>query len=105
MNEAQRPAGWASGQAGIRFRAPNGADLPPEPPIGSVIKFQLNLGGKLYTYASLRADNGLWYTTGGGSKQNATWGELVEGISGALAGPVMALTGGTGLSGVLLWRA
>lgn len=72
----------------------------PEPPIGSVIHYRLNLGGKLFTYVSLRAENGLWYTTGGGTKQNATWEELAAGIQGALSGPVMNL-----VPGAILWRS
>jgi hypothetical protein len=42
-----------------------------EPPIGSVIRFDLrfydggnDLAGQLYSYAALRANNGRWYTTG-----------------------------------------
>lgn len=47
-----------------------------EPPVGSVIAYRVKLGGRDYDYVSLRAGNGLWYTTGN-TAQGATWPKLI----------------------------
>lgn len=73
---------------------------PPEPPIGTVIRYKIDHGGRLYTYVSLRAETGLWYTTGGGSKQDATWAELFAALKKQLRGPIEVL-----LPHSIIWRS
>jgi hypothetical protein len=55
-------------------------DTPPtpiEPGIGHVIAYTLQGTNTMLMYASLRAGDGYWYTTGGKSRQRATWAELI----------------------------
>jgi len=47
-----------------------------EPPVGSVIAYRVKLGGRDYDYVSLRAGNGLWYSTGSGTPQGVDWDAL-----------------------------
>lgn len=47
-----------------------------EPPVGSVIAYRVKLGGRDYDYVSLRAGNGLWYSTGSGTPQGVRWDAL-----------------------------
>lgn len=53
--------------------------VPPEPPIGTVFCYQRLLGGKHYTYVSVRTGDGRWWTTGN-SRQGVTWPELVAAL-------------------------
>lgn len=43
-------------------------------------KKQFVTGGKWYTYAAVRCDNGLWSTTGPSSPKLYTWGEMIKWI-------------------------
>lgn len=57
--------------------------MPVEPPVGTVLVYQRQLGGgintkRTYHYASIRAGNGLWYTTGQEARQGVSWHELCE---------------------------
>jgi hypothetical protein len=47
-----------------------------EPPVGSAIAYRVRLGERNYDYVSVRAGNGLWYTTGGKVMQAARWDVL-----------------------------
>lgn len=53
--------------------------VPPEPPVGTVFCYQRLLGGKHYTYVSVRTGDGRWWTTGN-SRQGVTWPELVAAL-------------------------
>lgn len=89
-NEVQR---WRRERVTVPMPEPgrfSGVVEPPEPPIGTVIRYAIDHGGKLYTYVSLRAENGLWYTTGG-ANQNATWAQLFAALKEQLRGPVEVL--------------
>lgn len=70
--EAAREA-VAARQAEVR------APVPPEPPVGTVFCYQRLLGGKLYTYVSVRTGDGRWWTTGS-ARQGVTWPELVAAL-------------------------
>jgi hypothetical protein len=72
----------------------------PEPPIGSVLRYKIDHGGRLYTYVSMRAETGLWYTTGGGSQRVATWAELFTALKEKLRGPVELLVPHS-----IIWRS
>lgn len=50
--------------------------IPPEPPVGAVLAYRRYLDGRAYDYVSLRAGDGLWYTTGGTTAQGVTWPAL-----------------------------
>lgn len=56
---------------------------PEEPPVGSVIRFEMQFspGGIRYTYAAINAGGG-WYTTGKGP-QRVTWDALLDWMNGA----------------------
>lgn len=63
----------------LRWRGIKAEAIPPEPPIGTVFCYQRLLGGKHYTYVSVRTGDGRWWTTGN-SKQGVTWPELVAAL-------------------------
>lgn len=59
--------------------------LPDEPttddPDGALVvwfEHQFNAGSPKYTYAAVKAGDGLWYTTGPSSPKGYTWDELVD---------------------------
>lgn len=66
---------------------------PEGPPIGSVMKFEIQhpSSAMMYTYAAIRAGNGLWYVTGGETQQGVSWGILIEAIRPRVAGPIQAM--------------
>lgn len=50
---------------------------PEEPPISTVLAYQREgRSGVTLDYISFRANDGRWYTTGGGAKQGVSWSEL-----------------------------
>jgi hypothetical protein len=67
-----------------------GGLLEPQPL--SVIQFRVRHGENLYDYAALRAANGLWYTTGGETRQGVTWAEMIPHIKAKIAGPLLVLS-------------
>jgi hypothetical protein len=50
--------------------------VPAEPAVGTVLAYVRDVGDRTYTYASLRAGDGRWYTTGGASRQGVDWPTL-----------------------------
>lgn len=54
--------------------------LPPEPPVGTVLVYVVQLGQREYHYASLRAGDGRWYTTGSSTQQGVNWAALVRAL-------------------------
>jgi hypothetical protein len=77
--------------------APFVTAVPAEPPVGTVLAYQRRLRGRdggperSYHYASIRAGDGLWYTTGREARQGVHWHALVEVL--ATVGDVYAATG------------
>jgi hypothetical protein len=77
--------------------APFVTAVPAEPPVGTVLAYQRRLPGRdggperAYHYASIRAGDGLWYTTGREARQGVNWHALVGVL--ATAGDVYAATG------------
>jgi hypothetical protein len=66
-----------------------------EPPVGTVVAFSVvHLGGKVYDYASVRAGNGLWYTTGGRAMQGVAWSKLIDSVRERAAGPLRIMQPG-----------
>jgi|HubBroStandDraft_2_1064218.scaffolds.fasta_scaffold240581_3 hypothetical protein len=53
-----------------------------EPDVGAMLRINRVLNERSYTYAAIRADNGLWYVTGRDGAQARTWDELIDVISG-----------------------
>lgn len=53
---------------------------PEEPPIGSVIRFNMQFGGRgtVYEYAAIHAGDDLWYTSGPRSPKGYTWDQLLD---------------------------
>jgi hypothetical protein len=58
--------------------------LPDEPAGGDVLVIWFTKrfpgGDKDYTYAAVKAENGLWYTTGPRNPKGRTWADLVDWI-------------------------
>jgi hypothetical protein len=58
---------------------------PDEPPVGTVLAYQRRLPGcdgeRSYHYASIRAGDGRWYTTGSNARQGVDWHTLREVLS------------------------
>lgn len=59
--------------------------LPDEPttddPDGALVvwfQHRFNTGSKKYTYAAVKAGDGLWYTTGPASPKGYTWDQLID---------------------------
>lgn len=66
-----------------------------EPPVGTVVAFSVvHLGGKVYDYASIRAGNGLWYTTGGRAMQGVIWSKLLDSVRERAVGPLRIMQPG-----------
>jgi hypothetical protein len=53
---------------------------PMEPELGTVLAYSVELGGKTYHYASNRAGDGRWYTTGGSAIQGVDWTTLADAL-------------------------
>jgi hypothetical protein len=77
--------------------APFVTAVPAEPPVGTVLAYQRRLPGRdggperAYHYASIRAGDGLWYTTDREARQGVNWHALVGVL--ATVGDVYAATG------------
>lgn len=56
---------------------PQSTPLPPEPAVGTVLAYVVHIGRRAYHYASLRAGDGRWYTTGTSTQQGVNWATLV----------------------------
>jgi hypothetical protein len=57
------------------------AEPDTDPDDGTVLWFVKTFGGfQEYTYAVVKAGDGLWYTTGPRSPKGYTWDELIEWI-------------------------
>lgn len=83
----------ANEQKRLRTAILTGAIVTPDqsPPCGSVIQFQVQLGGNVYDYASIRAGDGKWYTTGDKALQGVDWRTLIDVVKHKLAGPIQVL--------------
>lgn len=55
-------------------------DLPDQPPVGTVLAYVVRLGDRDYHYASLRAGDGRWYSTGGSAAQAVDWRTVVTAL-------------------------
>jgi len=49
-----------------------------EPPVGTVIAYQVSFDGLPYEYVSVRCADGKWYTTGAHSEQHREWYALTK---------------------------
>lgn len=67
------------------------------PPIGTVVRFKIDHGGKYYDYAAVRAGDGKWYITGGETKQGVSWEVMTNAIKAKLSGPIMVMSDQTGI--------
>lgn len=56
---------------------------PDDPDQALVVWFnkQFNQGSRVYTYAAVRANDGLWYTTGPNTPKGYSWDELIDWFS------------------------
>jgi hypothetical protein len=69
------------------------ASEPEEPPRGTVLAFQrLGHNGLALDYVSVRAGDGLWYTTGKLALQASTWRNLLAALRGEAVGPIRYAT-------------
>lgn len=74
---------------------------PPEPELVDpatgplVISFQarFNPGGRVYDYAAILADDGLWYTTGPQSPKGYGWDELMDWLEPKCVDGIWAIVG------------
>lgn len=64
-----------------------------EPPIYTVLAFKIRHpgGSRVYDYAAVRAGDGLWYVTGGETKQGVGWALLVDAVRARLVGPLQVM--------------
>lgn len=76
------------------------ASLPQEPttddPDGALVVWferKFNQGGRLYTYAAVKAGDGLWYTTGPRSPKGYTWDALMEWLDDDLTSTIWVAAG------------
>jgi len=53
-----------------------------EPQNGSMLRIYRDIGGRVYTYAAIRAGNGAWYMTGRDGDKARTWDDVLELFSG-----------------------
>lgn len=67
------------------------------PPIGTVVRFKIDHGGRYYDYAAVRAGDGKWYITGGDTKQGVSWAVMTAAIKPKLSGPIMVMSDRTGI--------
>lgn len=74
-----------------------GKTYPPEPAIGKVITYKVQHGATIYSHASLRAEDGRWYTTGS-RRQAVTWQELCDGVGPKLRGNFVIMSEHMGFS-------
>lgn len=64
----------SAGTLPVEYQPPN------EPPVGTVIGYVVQLEQRDYHYASLRAGDGRWYTTGSSTQQGVSWAALVRAL-------------------------
>lgn len=78
MERAQRQMDKAQDQIDRLLSLPN--EPTSDDPDGALVIWfihRFNSGSKAYTYAAVKAGDGLWYTTGPASPKGYTWDELM----------------------------